>query len=228
MRSLTALVQANQVLPPDSLRIPLGCAQKRQALGGNPHPELSTQNSVCSQFWGYSVQHSLLGNEFYLSPSHCCMTEKIRLPFTGPSLQCVVPGQQQQDFPNFTYYTPRIPTTANELPKGAGHTLSHDEIPPVKSFQKGDSAWRASCSPGQAVLGDTHSKSHRQIKHPVKVRNIKARCQYPAYGVQTASPAWWLGEKWLFGVHGNPTLSHEEKDVAAFIHDQGLVILKSG
>lgn len=67
----------------------------------------------------------------------------------------------------------------------------------------------------------------KEIKHPVKVRNINARSGYPACGEQTASPAWWLGEKWLFGVHGSPTLSHEEKDVAARIHDQGLVILKA-
>lgn len=96
--------------------------------------------------------------------------------------------------------------------------------PSRKETRLGQSAVsRASCAWGHSL-----KIPPPPIKHLVTVRNIKTRGGHPACGEQTASPAWWLGEKWLFGVHGNPTLSHKEKDVAAHIHDQGLAILESG
>lgn len=154
----------------------------------------------------------------YLFSFHCHTTEKYRLPFAGTSLLCVVPGQQQEDFPD---YTPRIPTTANELPEGAGHTFLMTKPLQSKPSRKETRLGEPAALQGKLCLGTHTQNAHKEIKHPVQVRNINARGGYPACGEQTANPAWWLGEKWLFCVHGNPTLSHEEKDVAAAFMTRG-------
>lgn len=76
------------------------------------------------------------------------------------------------------------------------------------------------------MLGDRHSKCPQGNKAPREGEKHKRSRWVPACGEQTASPAWWIGEKWLFCVRGNPTLP-QEKDVAARTRDQGLVILKA-
>lgn len=144
--SLTALVKAKQVLSPNSLRIPLGCAQKRQAFGGNT---------------------TFLGTNIYLFSFHCYTTEKCRLPFTGTSLLCVVPGQQQEDFPD---YTPRIPTTANELPEGAGHTFLMMKPLQSNPFRKETQLGEPAALQGKLCLG-----THTQNAH--KVMNAAATSQ---------------------------------------------------